>query len=130
MSGLDGAANGGWQHAPIDPTWIVHGDPVAEVMPVDSGRQLSTGYWRCAAGGFVWRYDSDEAVVVLSGGMLLRDVALDAPWRPVTAGESVLFKAGTSVEWNVPDRVYKHYAIYHGRPLWRRALSRARRALP
>lgn len=93
--------------APIDPSWILEGQPSARVASVSrSADGLSwTDVWDCTAGRFVWRYDIDETVHILQGGAHVVD-ANGTHWdlRP---GDVVTFRVGTKARWHVPEYVRK-----------------------
>jgi len=93
--------------APIDPSWIVEGSPMARVASVSRGVDgLSwTDVWDCTAGRFVWHYEIDETVHILEGGAHVVD-ANGTHWdlRP---GDVVTFRVGTAASWHVPDYVRK-----------------------
>jgi uncharacterized protein len=93
--------------APIDPQWIVEGNPMARVGPVSRGADgLSwTDIWDCTAGRFTWHYTVDETVHILEGGAHVVDANGEA-WdlRP---GDVVSFQVGTAAHWHVPHYVRK-----------------------
>ncbi|MBX3503099.1 MAG: DUF861 domain-containing protein [Alphaproteobacteria bacterium] len=93
--------------APIDPSWVVEGSPMARVGAVSrSADGLSwTDIWDCTEGRFVWRYDVDETVHILEGGAHVVD-ANGTHWdlRP---GDVVSFRVGTQASWHVPRYVRK-----------------------
>jgi uncharacterized protein len=93
--------------APIDPSWIVEGNPQARVASVSQsadGRSW-TDIWDCTAGRFVWHYAVDETVHILEGGAHVVD-ANGTHWdlRP---GDVVTFRVGTTASWHVPEYVRK-----------------------
>lgn len=93
--------------APIDPSWIVDGTPMARVGAISrsaDGRTW-TDVWDCTEGRFVWRYDIDETVHILEGGAHVVD-ANGTHWdlRP---GDVVTFRVGTRAQWHVPNYVRK-----------------------
>jgi uncharacterized cupin superfamily protein len=93
--------------APIDPSWIVEGHPMARVAPVSRGADglTWTDIWDCTAGRFVWHYAVDETVHILEGGAHVVD-ANGTRWdlRP---GDVVSFRVGTRAHWHVPEYVRK-----------------------
>ena len=107
---------------PIDPSWIVAGAPQARVRHLSAGSAERTrvAVWECTAGEFDWHYAVDEAVHLLVGEAQLRGA--DGVSRTVRAGDVVLFHAGSSVHWVVPDYVKKLAVLHDVRsPLRRRA---------
>ena len=93
--------------APIDPSWIVEGNPVARVGSVSRGADgLSwTDIWDCTAGRFTWHYAIDETVHIVEGGAHVVD-ANGKQWdlRP---GDVVSFQVGTAAHWHVPRYIRK-----------------------
>jgi len=98
--------------APINPDWVISGDPKARCRPVASSGGTSSGYWDCTQGVFRWHYSVDEAVLILDGGVRFRDLN-DPHLRPVQCamGSSILFPAGAVIEWTVPNYVRKFYVL-------------------
>lgn len=93
--------------APIDPSWVVEGNPQARVASVSQsadGRSW-TDIWDCTAGRFVWHYSIDETVHILEGGAHIVD-ANGTHWD-VGPGDVVTFRIGTSASWHVPEYVRK-----------------------
>lgn len=93
--------------APIDPSWIVEGQPVARAASVSrSADGLSwTDVWDCTAGRFVWRYDINETVHILEGRAHVVDAhGTDWDLRP---GDVVTFQVGTTASWHVPQYIRK-----------------------
>jgi uncharacterized cupin superfamily protein len=93
--------------APIRSDWIVEGSPVArnQVLAVSDDRLAVTLLWDCTAGRFHWRYDEDETIQILEGG-----VTLTLPCgrvRSVGPGEVVFFPKGSSALWDVQTYVRK-----------------------
>jgi uncharacterized cupin superfamily protein len=93
--------------SPIDPSWIVEGNPQARVASVSRGSDgLSwTDIWDCTAGRFTWHYGIDETVHILEGAAHVVD-ANGKQWdlRP---GDVVTFQIGTAAHWHVPEYVRK-----------------------
>ncbi|MGU3436017.1 cupin domain-containing protein [Actinomycetes bacterium M1A6_2h] len=96
------------QPAPIEPTWILDGNPVARSgkwsQSLDSS--TTTWVWDCTAGRFNWYFDSDETIHIIEGEVVVRGESGDA--RTLRAGDAALFAAGTWAEWYVPTYVRKH----------------------
>lgn len=93
--------------APIDPSWIIEGTPVARsrrlALP-DEGTVGAT-LWECTAGRFDWHYNSDEFVEILAG-----EVEVTPPGGSPTTlrkGDVVWFPGGQVVRWHVPEYVKK-----------------------
>ena len=95
------------ESAPINPGWILEGNPVARnfCLSASADGTASSWIWDCSAGKFNWYYNIDETVYVLEGSIILKDHA--AGTRVVNAGDTVFFPAGSSAEWTVPQYVRK-----------------------
>ena len=84
-------------------------------------------FWDCTAGRFHWDYFGDEMVQILEGEVHV--TFEDGVTRTLRAGDTAHFKAGTRLEWNVPDYVRK--IAFHRSPqsLPDRVLSKLTRML-
>ena len=93
--------------APIDPSWIQEGNPVARIkfMSGSSDGMANTYIWDCTAGRFNWFYDIDETVYLIEGSVIIKDHAGGV--SQVKAGETIFFPTGSSAEWTVPNYVRK-----------------------
>ena len=93
--------------APINPSWILEGTPMARnfCLSTSADGTASSWIWDCSAGKFNWYYSIDETVYVLEGSIVLKDHA--AGTRVVKAGDTIFFPAGSSAEWTVPEYVRK-----------------------
>lgn len=96
------------QPSPINPDWIVDGEPRARMAEwsrsVDG--TTTTNVWDCTAGRFRWFFAVDEIVHIMDGSVTVS--AEDQPPRTLVAGDAALFRAGTWSEWHVPNYVRKH----------------------
>ena len=96
---------------PIDPSWILSGDPRARSAMWTRSLDATTSshVWDCTAGRFRWYFPVDETVHVIDGSVT---VAVDGQ-EPVTlgAGDAALFHAGTWAVWEVPEYVRKHAVL-------------------
>ncbi|SAK86809.1 cupin [Caballeronia hypogeia] len=92
---------------PIDPAWILEGNPVARSGQWSQSRDTTTSYWvwDCTAGRFNWYFDSDETVYVMEGEVIVASDGQEP--RSLRAGDAAIFYAGTHAEWNVPVYVRK-----------------------
>ncbi|WP_321798064.1 cupin domain-containing protein [Caballeronia sp. J97] len=93
---------------PIDPAWILEGNPVAR-----SGRwsqsldtTTSSWVWDCTAGRFNWYFEQDETIYVIEGEVIITAEGQEP--RTLRAGHAALFYAGTRSQWHVPKYVRKH----------------------
>lgn len=93
--------------APINPDWIERGAPMASaaVLSKTDDRAATTVLWACTAGRFTWRYDIDETVYVLDGGVTIQ--APGEPDRHLTAGDSIHFSRGAVATWTIESHVRK-----------------------
>ncbi len=102
-----------WNSAPIDPTWILEGDPQASsiILSETADRSVLTVQWKCTPGKFNWHYDYDEPLYVLSGEAVIRDLSNQREYR-LTAGSSMLFPRYSSAQWTVTRTITK-IAVVH-----------------
>lgn len=115
-----------WQDAPIDPSWLIDSTPHTQIAPLAYHDSLSSGFWQCTAGHFIWHYGVNEAIHILEGAASIRDTAENI-WHHLSAGDSVLFPKGASAEWIVDRFVRKFYVIHDKRSLIRRVWGKAKR---
>ncbi len=95
------------QPAPIRPGWILEGKPEARCAHLSTGTRgwADTAHWSCTAGKFRWHYGWDETVLFLEGEVFITDEA--GRTCHGVPGTSVLFPAGTSAVWEVPQYIRK-----------------------
>jgi len=93
--------------APINPSWILAGAPIARVALLSSSADgtASTYYWDCTAGRFNWYYSFDETLHILEGSVTLKSPSGES--RLVVAGDIVFFPAGAQAEWTVDKYIRK-----------------------
>lgn len=93
---------------PIDPSWILEGDPVARsgLWSLSPDKTTSSWVWDCTAGRFNWYFDADETIYVIEGEVIITAEGQEP--RSLRAGHAALFYAGTRSEWYVPRYVRKH----------------------
>ena len=93
--------------APIDPSWIIAGNPVARFAEHSRGRDDAavTAVWDCTAGEFRWHFGWDETVVILDGSVHV--TAADGTERRLGAGDVAYFAGGTTAVWRIDDYVRK-----------------------
>jgi uncharacterized cupin superfamily protein len=93
--------------SPIEPNWIVDGEPQARRVDVfvSHDKFSRTILWECTSGEFDWFYDHEETVYILDGAVVLRDGS--SPPRRLGRGDMVLFPAGAKVRWQIDDFVRK-----------------------
>ncbi|MDQ0455366.1 cupin domain-containing protein [Rhizobium paknamense] len=93
--------------APINPDWIIDGNPQARVG--DHSRSDdeagTTAVWECTAGTFRWYFGWDETVVIQEGAVEV--TGEDGERRLLTAGDIAYFKGGTWATWRIERYVRK-----------------------
>lgn len=94
------------QSAPIEPSWVISGNPVARCAELSRSRDrtAATLLWDCTAGEFDWNYSDDETVHILEGEAIVDDGSGPRTMKP---GDVVHFSAGTRWRWRVPAYVKK-----------------------
>jgi len=93
--------------APINPDWIVEGDPQARMANHSQSEDeaSSTALWDCTAGTFRWYFGWDETVVIQEGEVHV--TAQDGSERVLKAGDIAYFKGGTWATWRIKTYVRK-----------------------
>jgi uncharacterized cupin superfamily protein len=93
--------------APINPSWVIEGKPVARNFLVSKSLDGSgfTYLWDCTAGVFNWYYDIDETVYIVEGSVTIRDD--NGKEFQLNVGDHVLFRAGSHAVWRVENYVRK-----------------------
>jgi hypothetical protein len=102
--------------APINPAWIIEGEPTARVMQLSLSRD-GTAFsviWECSPGRFDWFYDREETAYFLEGSLVL-DEGLPTE-RHIGPGDAVFFPAGSHARWHVKARVRKVAFVRRGVP--------------
>ncbi len=92
--------------APIEPTWIREGRPIARsTMLFQSPDRLAmTVIWECTPGRFEWHYVHEESIILLEGIVTL---GTEAGIRELHRGDAAVFMPGDVVLWDVKERVRK-----------------------
>ncbi|MGV1871011.1 cupin domain-containing protein [Agrobacterium rosae] len=95
------------QPAPINPDWIIAGEPVARMADhsKSADRAAYTALWDCTAGTFRWFFAWDETVHIIEGDVHV--TAEDGSFHMLHAGDVAYFKAGTWATWRVDTYVRK-----------------------
>ena len=120
--------------APINPDWIIEGNPTASAATVSrsSDKLASTVVWECTEGKFNWHYDIDETILILEGSIMVEsDEMKPTRYGP---GDIVLFRKGAHARWHVERKVRKVAFCQRVQPRFfgfgLRAMGRLRRMLP
>ena len=97
---------------PIPQEWILNGAPAARSKNLARSRDWTSTVvvWDCTAGRFVWHYNQDEAIFVISGEAFL--LLENGEERRLGAGHVGFFPAGTTATWRVADYIRK-VALVH-----------------
>jgi uncharacterized cupin superfamily protein len=95
------------RQAPIDPSWILAGTPVARCASLSRSEDGTswTDAWDCTAGAFEWRYGCDETINIQEGHATITDQD-GAVWN-VGPGDVIFFRTGTRARWVIPAYVRK-----------------------
>lgn len=127
---IKSATNIDLRPAPIEPSWILEGNPEARNRMIFKSHDgtASTMIWDCTPGLFTWYYDRDETVHIIAGEVTL---TTKTGTCTVKAGDAVFFPGGSSATWYVSTYVRKLAFLRHTLPLpaglmlrlWKRALT-------
>ena len=93
--------------SPIEPSWILEGNPEARAheMSVSACGTTRTIIWSCTEGKFNWYYDVDETIMILEGSVTLESEGMST--RRYGVGDVILFREGAHVKWHVERPVRK-----------------------
>lgn len=93
--------------APIEPSWILSGNPVATNAPLSTSADgmATTVVWECTEGHFEWHYDFDETIHFLEGAVVIEGDGL--PATRFLPGDVLFFKKGAVARWTVEKKVRK-----------------------
>jgi uncharacterized cupin superfamily protein len=103
-----------YKPAPINPEWIVSGDPQARSgdLVASPDGYGSANFWDCTAGEFNWQYGWDETVLILGGEVRITDS--DGATSVLRAGDVAHFPAGSTYHWKIERYVRK--IAFHRKP--------------
>ncbi len=104
--------------SPIEPSWIVEGDPVAQssLMSKSADGLAWTVVWQCSEGKFNWYYDMDETLLILEGSIVLESDTM--PPTRYGPGDTIFFRDGAHARWHVERRVRKLAFCRKTQPVW------------
>jgi len=99
--------------APINPNWIISGEPRARLQRVVKSDDRTVWYvlWDCTSGVFRWHYNEDENFVVTAGEVFITNDG--EPERHLRPGDMAYCPPGSSCTWRVPNYV-KKIAVLRG----------------
>lgn len=122
------------QPTPVEPSWVIEGNPVARSGVLSQSDITTTAVWDCTAGTFNWFFDTEETVHILEGEVIVTD----SRGTVHTLGEGAVasFQAGTWARWHIPNYVRKLAILRQPVPVAglvrlvaRKALDKARASL-
>ena len=102
-----GSCNVDLRPSPIEPSWIIEGNPEARSHPLSTSadRAATTVIWSCTEGKFNWYYDVDETIMILEGSIVLESDSM--PPRRYGPGDVIFFRHGAHAKWHVEGYVKK-----------------------
>lgn len=113
-----------FQPSPLEPSWILAGNPIARSSPMtrSADGSFTSGRWECTAGKFKFYYACDEVIQILEGNATIEDAGRTWTLGP---GDVAFFPQGMTAIWTV-DTYVKKFAIFRVKP--RRLLGRIKSA--
>jgi uncharacterized protein len=102
---------------PIEATWIVEGDPVAQgaLLSKSADGLAWTVVWECSEGKFHWYYDFDETLMILEGSIIIESDGM--PPTRYGPGDVIFFRQGANAKWHVESNVRKLAFCRRSQPL-------------
>ncbi|WP_375158572.1 cupin domain-containing protein [Bradyrhizobium sp. RDT46] len=102
-----GSFNVDLEPSPIEPSWIIEGNPVARsrVLSTSEDRTAQTIIWQCTEGRFNWYYDIDETIMIMEGSIVLESDGM--PPKRYGPGDVIFFRNGAHAKWHVEGHVKK-----------------------
>lgn len=102
-----GSFNVDLEPSPIEPSWIIEGNPVARsrVLSTSEDRTAQTIVWHCTEGRFNWYYDIDETIMIMEGSIVLESDGM--PPKRYGPGDVIFFRNGAHAKWHVEGHVKK-----------------------
>jgi uncharacterized protein len=104
--------------SPIEPSWIIEGNPEARnhVLSTSADRAATTLIWSCTEGKFNWYYDVDETITILEGSIVLQSEGM--PPKRYGVGDVIFFRKGAHAKWHVEGYVKKVAFLRQPNPFW------------
>ena len=105
------------QPSPIEPSWIIEGNPEARSCQLSSSAcgTAKTLIWSCTEGKFNWYYDVDETIMILEGSIVLESEGMSQ--RRYGVGDVIFFRRGAQAKWHVEGYVKKIAFLHVATPL-------------
>jgi len=105
------------QPSPIEPSWIIEGNPEARSSQLSSSAcgTAKTLIWSCTEGKFNWYYDVDETIMILEGSIVLESEGMSQ--RRYGVGDVIFFRRGAQAKWHVEGYVKKIAFLHVATPL-------------
>ena len=102
---------------PINADWIREGDPKAKgtILLQSEDQKLSSGFWECSPGKFIWIFGWDEFARLSEGEVTITEEGGET--YTLTAGDVVHFPLGLKTHWHVKKTVKKVFFIRTPEPL-------------
>ena len=103
--------------SPIEPSWILEGNPEARSHPlsISACGTATTLIWSCTEGKFKWYYDLDETIMILEGSIVLESEGM--PPKRYGVGDVIFFREGAHAKWHVEGYVKKVAFLRQSNPL-------------
>jgi len=103
--------------SPIEPSWIIEGNPEARsaVLSTSADGSSTTVIWSCTEGKFNWYYDVDETIVIHEGSAVIESQGM--PPRRYGIGDVIVFHNGAHAKWHVEHYVKKVAVFRQTNPL-------------
>jgi len=103
---------------PIEPSWIVQGDPIArgQIVTQSADKKVVSGVWTCEPGEFDWTFAADEFIQVLEGKATVT-VEEGAQQVTLLPGKIVHFPLGLKTRWHVIKPLRKFFVLRMPEPL-------------
>src|SRR5690242_6129179 len=104
--------------APIEPSWIIEGNPQASSHALSTSADVTATslIWHCTEGKFNWYYDFDETIMILEGSIVLESEGM--PPKRYGVGDVIFFRDGAHAKWHVEGHVKKIAFCRKTNPVW------------